>query len=89
MEQSYGNKVSFKYFIGYTDETNIFPISLYIKLHQMNIYVKYFDNNNKYMSFLVYGEELLKNMIKYGMKIKIYLKNNFLVNQCIIINTLK
>ena len=33
---------------------NVFPIPLCIKLNQINGYVKYFDNNNKYINFLVH-----------------------------------
>ena len=40
-------KDSFKYFIGDCHESNAFPSPLYIKLPQMNAYIKYFDKNNK------------------------------------------
>ena len=51
-EHSFGNKGLFKYFIGYTG--NVFPIPLCIELNQINGYVKYFDNNNKYINFFVH-----------------------------------
>ena len=56
----YVNKVSFKYFIGYITKTNAFPIPSCIKLSQMNGYVKYYDNNNKYINLLVHDGKLLK-----------------------------
>ena len=56
----YCKKGSFEYFIGYIGETNAFPISLCIKLPQVNGYVKYFDSNSKCMNCLVHNKELLK-----------------------------
>ena len=56
---------------------------------QINAYVKYFDKNSQYINLLVYDEELLTNIMKYGIKLKIYLKKNLIVNQCIMINALK
>ena len=44
----YDKKGSFKYFIGYINKTDAFPVPL--KLPQMNEYVKYFDSNNNYMN---------------------------------------
>ena len=41
-KHSYGNKESFKYLTGYISNAGI--ILLYIKLPQMNTFVKYFDN---------------------------------------------
>ena len=70
------------------NETDPFPAPLCIKIPQMNGYVKYFDNNNKYISILVCDKKLLKNTIKDGIKLKIYLKEGLKVNQSIIINTL-
>ena len=55
----------------------------------MNAYVKYFDKNNQYKNLLVHDKELLKNIMKYGIKLKVYLRKNLIVNQCIMINTLK
>ena len=43
-----GTKISFKYFIGYSD--NDYIKSLCIKLPQMTDYVKRFENNNKTVS---------------------------------------
>ena len=45
----------------------------------MNAYVKYFDKNSQYINLLVYDEELLTNIMKYGIKLKIYLKKNLIV----------
>ena len=44
-----GKKNSFKYFIGCINETDAFPVPLYIKHPQINVYVKYF-NDDKYFS---------------------------------------
>ena len=60
----YGKKGSFKFFIGYIIETNAFPIPLYIKLLQMNGYIKYF-NDNKYVNILFHDKKLLKNTMQY------------------------
>ena len=51
-KHSYGNKGSFKYFIGYINIGNLFPVPLYINLPQMNGYTKYFDINNKYKIYI-------------------------------------
>ena len=64
-KHSYGNKGSFKYFIGCINNANAFPIiPLCIKLPQMNGYTNYFDNNNKYMNLLV--------KMKNGIRLAIY-----------------
>ena len=44
-------KNAFKYFIGYNENDNI--RLLFIKLPQMTGYAKYFENDNKTMSFKV------------------------------------
>ena len=82
-------KCSFTYFIGYVSETNFFSVPLCIKLSQINKYVKYFDNNNKYINLLVHNNELFKNTMQYGMKLVIYQKRNLIACQCIVINILK
>ena len=87
-KKSYG-KDSFKYFIGYRHEGNAFPSPLFIKLPQMNVYTKYFDKNSKYMNYLVKDEKILNKYLKYGMKLKVWLKKNEIVNRCIMINTIK
>ena len=75
-ENSSGSKGSFKYFIGYIHEGSSLPISLYLKLPQMNGYVKYFDNN-KYINLLVWGEELLKIYNETWYKVKNLFKKEF------------
>ena len=59
-------KDSFKYFIGYRHEVNVFPSWLCIKLPQMNAYTKHFDKNSKYVNHLVKDEKnnqkIFKNM---------------------------
>ena len=46
-------------------------------------------NDNKCMNPSAHDKELLKNTIKYGIRLVIYQKNDFIVNQCMMINTLK
>lgn len=46
------------------------PAPLCINLPQMKGYVKYFDNNNKHINFLVCNKYLLKNAMKYGIKLQ-------------------
>ena len=55
----------------------------------MNAYTKYFDKNNKYINLLVSDKKYQKNIMRYGIKLKASLKKNLIVNQCIMINTLK
>ena len=76
---SYGKKGPFKYFVGYINETDAFPVLLCIKLLLMNEYVKYF-NNNKCMNLLVHDEELIKNAMKYEIRLIIFLKKGSMMN---------
>ena len=46
----------------------------------MCAYRKYFDET-KYMSFWIKDDELLKNMIKFGKRLKILSIKNLIVNQ--------
>ena len=69
----YGKKGSLKYFIGYTNKTDTSPVPLYIKLPQMNQYVKYF-NDNKCMNLLVHDEEFLWKCHEIWDKISIIFK---------------
>ena len=73
-KHSYDNKVSFKYFIGYIHTGNVFPVPFCIKLPQRNGYVKYFDNNNKYMNLLVHDKKYLKKYNEIWDKISNLLK---------------
>ena len=57
-KELYGNKGEFKSFIVYISNAAIVP--LYIRLPQMNAFVKYFDSHNKYMNLLVHDKEALK-----------------------------
>ena len=66
-KESYGNKNSFKYFIGYNDNDIITPLC--IKLPQMTGYARKF-NENATMSFIVKDKKLLKNILKYGKQLK-------------------
>ena len=86
--KSYGQDL-FKYVIGYRHKGNVFPSPLYIKLPQMNAYTKYFDKNNKYINLLVSDKKILEKYSEIWNKIKSLIKKNWIVNQCIMINTLK
>ena len=66
-EEPYGNKNSFKYFIGYNDNDVIRPLC--IRLPQMTGYARKFDENAT-MSFIVKDKQLLKNILKYGKQLK-------------------
>ena len=88
---SYGNKGLFKYYIGYRykdgKDGNFSPLN--IKRPQLSGYTKHFDANNKYINFLVTDKELLeKNKIKYGIRLKTYLRKNLIKKRCIIIDIL-
>ena len=61
-------KKGFKYFIGYKDAKKIRPLCVF--LLKMSAYRKDFDET-KYMSFFIKDDELLKNMIKFGKRLKI------------------
>ena len=73
-EESYGNKNSLKYFIGYNDNGNIRPLC--IKLSQMTGYAIKFGENAT-MSFIVKDKKLLKKYTKISEKIEWLLKINF------------
>ena len=73
-KESYGNKNSFKYFIGYNDNDIIRPLC--IRLPQMTGYVRKF-NENSTMSFRVEDKQLLKNYNKIWEKIEKLMKIDF------------
>ena len=73
-KESYGNKNSFKYFIGYNDNDNIRPLC--IRLPQMTGYVRKFDENAT-MSFIVKNKQLLKKYTKIWETIEKLMKINF------------
>ena len=60
-KEPYGNKNSFKYFIGYNDNDNIRPLC--IRLPQMTGYARKFDENT-IMAFIVKNKQLLKEYNK-------------------------
>ena len=67
-EESFGNKNSFKYFIGYNDNGSIIPLC--IKLSKMTGYARKLSENAT-MSFLVKEKKLLKKYSKiWGKKLK-------------------
>ena len=65
-KESYGTKISLKYFIGYNDDDAIRPLC--IDVPQMIGYAKHFDSN-KTMSFKVSDNKLLKKYSKIWEKI--------------------
>ena len=73
-KEAYGNKNSFKYFIGYNDNDVIRP--LLVKLPQMTGYARKF-NENKTMSFRVNNKQLLKNYNKIWKTIEELMNINF------------
>ena len=84
---SYGNKGSLKHYIGYKHTDGII-LPLNIRLPQLTGYVKHFSNENKLINFLVTDKRLLKNTIKYGVKLKAYLKKNLIKILCMKIDIL-
>ena len=55
----------------------------------MNAYAKCFDKNSKYTNLLVNDKEMLEKYNKIWNNIKNLLKNDLMLNQCIMINILK
>ena len=86
-KDSYGNKGSYKYFIGYIFEGIALPSSLCIKFSLRNAYDKYCDKNSKYIIFLVNIKEILEKYNKMCDENKNLLIKNLIVNQRIMINT--
>ena len=73
---SYGNKGSFKHYIGYRHKDETFS-PLNVKLPQLTRYAKHFNNGDKLINFLVADKELLKKYNEILDKIKILLKKEF------------
>ena len=73
-KESYGNKNSLKYFIGYNDNDVIRPLC--IRLPQMTGYVRKFDGNAT-MPFRVNIKQLLKNYNKIWEKVEKLTKIDF------------
>ena len=73
-KEPYGNKNSFKYFIGYNDNDVIRPLC--IRLPQMTGYARKFDENAT-MSFIVKDKQLLKKYTKIWETIEGLMKINF------------
>ena len=73
----------------YIYEGNALPSPLCIKLLQMKAYDKYFDKNNKSMNILVYDKKILKKYNDTQDKTKTFFGKKLIVNQNIMINTLK
>ena len=63
---SFGEK-NYKYFIGYLyNDNKVKP--LHILLPKTRAYVKSYDRQSKWMYFLIEANELLKNIILFGIK---------------------
>ena len=73
-KEPYGNKSSFKYFVGYNDNDVIRPLC--IMLPQMTGCVRKF-NENASMSFIVKDKQLLKKYTKIWETIEELMKINF------------
>ena len=73
-EEPYGINGSIKYFIGYSDNDVIRPIS--IILSQMIAYAKYFESN-KIMSFKISDNKLLKKYTQIWKTVRILLNIKF------------
>ena len=73
-KESYDNKNSFKYFIGYNDNDIIRPLC--IRLSQMTGYARKFDENAT-MSFTVKDKQLFKKYIGIWETIEGLMKINF------------
>ena len=50
------NEEGYKYFIGYQEDEIVKPLCIIFL--QMNVYIKYFDNGGKNMSFLIKNNEV-------------------------------
>ena len=87
-KESYGKKGTFKCYIRKINETDAFTVPLCITLRQMNGYVKYFIDN-KCLNLLVYDTELLKKYNEIWDTISNLLKKSLMMNQCIMVTTLK
>ena len=75
---SFGEK-NYKYFIGslYNDH-KVKP--LHIMLPKTSAYVKSYDGQTKWMFFLIEDEDLLKNIIRFGIKSALIEKNNLIAS---------
>lgn len=71
---SYGNKIAFKYFIGYIRNAGIIP--MYIIFSEINAYCKYFKGNKR-VNLLVHNKKILKKYNEIWSKIKSLLKKGF------------
>ena len=87
-KKSYG-KDSLKYFIGCRHKGTVFPSLLWVKLPQINTYAKYCDKNSKYINLLVNDIEILEKYCEVSNKIKSLIRKKLILNQYIMINTLK
>ena len=71
---SYGNKVAFKYFIGYIRNAGIMP--MYIKFSEINAHCKYFKGTKR-VNLSVHNKKILKKYNEIWSKIKSLFKRGF------------
>ena len=67
----------FKYFVGYKDAEKVRPLCIFIP--KMSAYRRDFDEN-KYMSFLIWDDELLEKYNEIFKNVKIVSNRNLIVN---------
>ena len=74
---SYGNRGSFKYYVGYRHKNEALLSTLNKKIPQLTGRTKHLDNNNKYVNLLVNDEKLLIKYNEIWDKIKSLPKKEF------------
>ena len=67
----------FKYFVGYKDAEKVRPLCIFIP--KMSAYRRDFDEN-KYVSFLIWDDELLEKYNEIFKNVKIVSNRNLIVN---------
>ena len=67
----------FKYFVGYKDAERVRPLCIFIP--KMSAYRRDFDEN-EYMSFLIWDDELLEKYNEIFKNVKIVSNRNLIVN---------
>ena len=67
----------FKYFVGYKDAEKVRPLCIFIP--KMSAYRRDFDEN-EYMSFLIWDDELLEKYNEIFKNVKIVSNRNLIVN---------
>ena len=68
--------IKLKYFIGYIDDYNIKPFSIFFL--KITVYIKRYDGGTKWMYFLIEGDDLLKKYSDIWNKVSNSIKNNLI-----------